>query len=260
MKAETDTMKPKATTPKKRGTSHTDDIAGAAKKQRLESKSELLAAADSEADMDGIKKSAEAEGVTDLVKPAKSGKAVKGKAAKGKAKEETVGGRQDDEGGDDAKEGEVVATPATPKKGRGRPKALKNKVNGDAAGPITPPKTPKRKASKQAADKPDKSPEDDGDSDTVAGAKARTTTTKSGAPRKRAAAAKVGKQMPISTSFDLASDADKMLYNWKEDGKSWKEINEKWTELTGEEPGKSTLSNRYVRLKANFMVLKKGDV
>ena len=86
------------------------------------------------------------------------------------------------------------------------------------------------------------------------------TVTKKGTPRKRAATGKTGKTIPISTSYETAIPADKMIVKFKEEGKSWNEIREKWAEMTGQESKGSTLPNRYTRLIANFTHLYKGDV
>ena len=81
--------------------------------------------------------------------------------------------------------------------------------------------------------------------------------TKRGAIRKRTPPNRIGKT-PISLA--TPSDADKMLFTMREEGRPWPEICEAWKTMTGEDPKPSTLPNRYPRLKANFMTLKGGDV
>lgn len=64
----------------------------------------------------------------------------------------------------------------------------------------------------------------------------------------------------MPTSYESASEEDKMLLRMKDEGKVWAEIREAWEKMTGEKVGKSTLSSRYARIKANFTVLSKDDV
>lgn len=45
-----------------------------------------------------------------------------------------------------------------------------------------------------------------------------------------------------------------------DENKNWAEIREAWTKMTGGEVGKSTLCNRYLRIKANFVVISAEDV
>ncbi|KAG6997677.1 hypothetical protein G7Y79_00038g074360 [Physcia stellaris] len=215
-----------------------------------------------------IKKSAKAAGVAE---PSPNKGRGRGKAGKNKAKGEAVVEESNDveagdaeeavsesnEGADeDNKEVHVPATPA--KKGRGRPKA-----------PITPPKTPKAKASKaskvavklnesEGGDGTDVAAESSSDAQQLALAES-SAVTKKGTPRKRAATVKTGKTIPISSSYETAIPADKMIVKLKEEGKSWNEIRMKWTEMTGQESKGSSLPNRYIRLIANFMHLYKGD-
>ena len=195
------------------------------------------------------------DAVTAPTAPPKKGPA-RGQAANNKIKEEAVS--ESNEGADeDNKEVPVPATPA--KKGRGRPKA-----------PITPPKTPKAKASKvskvavklnesEGGDGTDVAAESSSDAQQLALAES-SAVTKKGTPRKRAATVKTGKTIPISSSYETAIPADKMIVKLKEEGKSWNEIRMKWTEMTGQESKGSSLPNRYIRLIANFMHLYKGDV
>ena len=159
----------------------------------------------------------------------------------------------------DAPETPVQKTAARGKGGKGKGK--NNKTDGSAE-PITPPKTPKVKGSVKVGDESTgavMSDDDDGN-----GAEASITEgpaiTKKGAARKRASAGKIGNTVPISTSLETASPEDKMLFKLKEEGKSWAVIRDAWETMTGEKTKNSTLPNRYVRLKSNFMTLKEGDV
>lgn len=64
----------------------------------------------------------------------------------------------------------------------------------------------------------------------------------------------------ISTSLDTVTPEDKMLLKMRDDGENWSAIRAAWKDMTGIQPGASTLPNRYNRLKANLTVLKEGDV
>lgn len=84
----------------------------------------------------------------------------------------------------------------------------------------------------------------------------------------------------IPTSADQLSAEDRMLIKMKEvsfvsdprpylfllitplyqDGKGWAEIKEAWHIMTGTVPGGTTLSGRYIRLKANLARVKESDV
>ncbi|ODM14569.1 hypothetical protein SI65_10055 [Aspergillus cristatus] len=64
---------------------------------------------------------------------------------------------------------------------------------------------------------------------------------------------------PIPTSYEEASDEDKLLIRMKEvDNKPWAEIKKALEEITGTELG-AGLHVRYSRMKANFVVFEKGD-
>ena len=80
-------------------------------------------------------------------------------------------------------------------------------------------------------------------------------TSKRQAPNSCAATPK-----SIPTSWEKASEADRMLVTMKDDGKNWVEIRKKWTEVTGQETASSSLPNRYARIKSNTSLLKEGDV
>ncbi|KLJ11352.1 hypothetical protein EMPG_13375 [Blastomyces silverae] len=71
--------------------------------------------------------------------------------------------------------------------------------------------------------------------------------------------AKIGTR-PLPTSYENASPEDKMLLRMKgEENKSWAEIRQAWEDVTGEKVGGSTLSTRYIRIKANFVVFTPED-
>ncbi|OCL10315.1 hypothetical protein AOQ84DRAFT_387595 [Glonium stellatum] len=63
----------------------------------------------------------------------------------------------------------------------------------------------------------------------------------------------------IATSVEELSVQDRLLLTMKDAGKSWSEIIAAWKNATGETPGKSTLPNRYARLKANITQMKPED-
>lgn len=113
--------------------------------------------------------------------------------------------------------------------------------------PVTPSKTPQKRGRKKV------------DGDTEADT---PTKKKRGTPAKTPGekGAKAGAR-PMPTSWENASEEDRMMLRMKDDeGKGWNEIREAWNAMTGETVGKSTLSGRYGRIKANFVVFRKEDV
>ena len=78
--------------------------------------------------------------------------------------------------------------------------------------------------------------------------------------KRSALAGSVVKGRGIPTSMAEASEADRAMLRMREEGKTWLEINSMWEAMTGEKTGKSTLPNRFARLKANLMSLEEGDV
>ena len=81
------------------------------------------------------------------------------------------------------------------------------------------------------------------------------------APRKRAAPKNsVATPRGIPSSWESASEADKLLVRMKDEGKDWVSIRAAWKAATGEDTAQSTLPNRYNRIKTNMMRLKDGDV
>lgn len=116
----------------------------------------------------------------------------------------------------------------------------------DSKTQVTPSKTPQKRGRKKV----------DGDADTETPTKKKRTPAKAGGEK----GAKAGSR-PMPTSYDNASEEDKMMLRMKDDeGKGWNEIREAWNAMTGETVGKSTLSGRYGRIKANFVVFRKEDV
>ncbi|OBT65921.1 hypothetical protein VE03_05480 [Pseudogymnoascus sp. 23342-1-I1] len=69
-----------------------------------------------------------------------------------------------------------------------------------------------------------------------------------------------GKGLAIATSKEQLSDEDKMMIEWRKNGKGWPEIRKKWAEMAGKPVGNSTLPNRYKRLMANITDWKDGDL
>ena len=177
---------------------------------------------------------------------------------KAKKAKEDENHEEDGEAGEaDPPETPVKKTAARGKGGKGK----NNKTNGSAE-PITPPKTPKVKGSVKVGNDVTGAvmSDDDGNDKAEASITEGPAITKKGAARKRASAGKIGNTVPISTSLETASAEDKMLFKLKEEGKSWAVIRDAWETMTGEKTKNSTLPNRYVRLKSNFMTLKEGDV
>lgn len=65
---------------------------------------------------------------------------------------------------------------------------------------------------------------------------------------------------PVASTLSQASEADRMMFRWRGQGKSWSEINAEWSRLTGVEPGKSSLSVRFGKLKEKFARMGDKDV
>lgn len=80
-------------------------------------------------------------------------------------------------------------------------------------------------------------------------------------PTKKTRVAAGRKTRPIPTSYETASDEDKMILRLKDqENRSWAEIAHAWTEMTGEQTKVKSLSTRYIRIKANLAVLSKEHV
>ncbi|KAN0077804.1 hypothetical protein V8E54_006108 [Elaphomyces granulatus] len=68
------------------------------------------------------------------------------------------------------------------------------------------------------------------------------------------------KKTTIPTSYETASMEDRMLLHMKEvEMKSWSEIRTQWEAMTGTKVGNSTLSTRYIRIKAKLAGFKPED-
>ncbi len=77
----------------------------------------------------------------------------------------------------------------------------------------------------------------------------------------RVISAKNRKQnFPVASTISEASEADKMMFRMKGQGKSWKEITAEWTRMTGHKPGFSTLSVRFGKLQEKFARMGDMDV
>ncbi|KAK2748623.1 hypothetical protein FQN55_004176 [Onygenales sp. PD_40] len=120
------------------------------------------------------------------------------------------------------------------------------------------PATPRKRGRKPATEKATSEDDDDEESP--------TKKARGGAPKEKAAKAggsEKGKKpgsRAMPTSYENASPEDRMLLRMKdEEGKPWGEIRAAWEEMTGEKVGGSTLSGRYARIKANFVVFNPDD-
>ena len=51
-----------------------------------------------------------------------------------------------------------------------------------------------------------------------------------------------------------------MMFRMKGEGRSWKDITAEWSRLTGRQPGSSSLSVRYMKLKEKFSRMGDPDV
>jgi hypothetical protein len=133
-------------------------------------------------------------------------------------------------------------------------------AQGKKAAPTTP-ATPRKRGRKPAAATTataDGEKADDGVDDESPTKK--TKTTPKAKPANGEKPAKAGMR-PMPTSWENASEEDRMLLRMKdEENKPWAEIKEAWEKMTGEKVGGSTLSGRYGRIKANFVILSEGDV
>ncbi len=155
----------------------------------------------------------------------------------------------------------VVAEPKTPRKKAVTAKAKKaaadaadgqetSKDDKDSVEPVTPkkkrtPAKPKVATPKAVTD----NAETDNEDETMTTPKAKTTPSKSksnddGTPRKRATASAIAPSRSIPTSWEEASDADKLLVKMKEEGSDWSTIRAAWKDATGQDTGASTLPNR----------------
>lgn len=80
-------------------------------------------------------------------------------------------------------------------------------------------------------------------------------------PKKLKPKNKKDKKTTIPASYETASMEDRMLLHMKEvEMKSWSEIRTQWEAMTGTKVGNSTLSTRYLRIKAKLAGFKPEDV
>lgn len=64
---------------------------------------------------------------------------------------------------------------------------------------------------------------------------------------------------PIPSTLSECSEADRQLLSLRSAGESWPRITAIYTSLTGRSVGKSTLPNRYYRLKEKFSAIREED-
>ena len=150
----------------------------------------------------------------------------------------------------DAEVGSCPSTPP-PKRGRGRPAKTPD---------VT--KTPDGSGNAAGVTSSSDSTQAPGSASTAATSIVSPTSrlAKSKQNKRSALAGSIVKGRGIPTSLAEASEADRAMLRMREENKTWIEINSMWEAMTGEKPGKSTLPNRFARLKANLMSLEKGDV
>jgi len=69
--------------------------------------------------------------------------------------------------------------------------------------------------------------------------------------------------IPLPNTYEKAVPADKYLFDNREAGKSFEEMTPHWLQLAGRSPdeqlSRSMLSNRYMRMKINFSMIKEQD-
>ncbi|KAF2817190.1 uncharacterized protein BDZ99DRAFT_564967 [Mytilinidion resinicola] len=139
------------------------------------------------------------------------------------------------------------------------PSAITDKIQGvkakasDADDVPAPPETPKVKSVGKKTLKTPKTPKTpksngkraapaDGESSA-----AKKVKNEDGTPSGRKGTKK------IATTLDELTTEDRLLISMRDEGKSWSDIADMWARETGAPPGgKSTLPNRYSRLKANL--------
>ncbi|ERF74988.1 hypothetical protein EPUS_08529 [Endocarpon pusillum Z07020] len=135
-------------------------------------------------------------------------------------------------------------------------------TNADPFTP-SPPGTPSASSLQHEPDTDNNNNDDDDDdgddeyTNTPPSRRKKTGTNKSTATKSkskaRIASAKNRKQnFPVASAISEASEADKMMFRMKGEGKSWKEITAEWTRMTGRKPGFSTLSVRFGKLQEKF--------
>ncbi len=110
--------------------------------------------------------------------------------------------------------------------------------------------------------------DDDGDDEytNTAPSRRKKIKTNKSAPNKSKSTARVisarnrKQNFPVASTISEASEADKMMFRMKGQGKSWKEITAEWTRMTGHKPGFSTLSVRFGKLQEKFARMGDMDV
>lgn len=64
----------------------------------------------------------------------------------------------------------------------------------------------------------------------------------------------------VPTSFEDADEADLMMWEWKNQGRSWNDITQRWSEITGQLPRASSLAVRYIKIAQKLARAGKGNV
>ena len=77
--------------------------------------------------------------------------------------------------------------------------------------------------------------------------------TKRKSERAAALLARKGKGRAIPKRVQECDEADLMLWEWRHAGKSWGAIKEEYGRMTGQTPGRSTLSVRLAKMEDNFI-------
>ena len=60
------------------------------------------------------------------------------------------------------------------------------------------------------------------------------------------------KSIPVPKTLAEAGEADRMMWEWRHAGRGWTEIFNEWVRITGNRPGRSTLSVRFMKIQENF--------
>ena len=140
-------------------------------------------------------------------------------------------------------------------------------INSDPFTP-SPPGTPSASPQHEPETDNNNNDDDDGDDEYTNTPPSRRRKTRTNKPnpnksksKARIASAKNRKQnFPVASAISEASEADKMMFRMKGEGKSWKEITAEWTRMTGRKPGFSTLSVRFGKLQEKFARMGDMDV
>ncbi|KAI9841978.1 MAG: hypothetical protein M1837_007544 [Sclerophora amabilis] len=142
-------------------------------------------------------------------------------------------------------EGSMPGTvPTTPKLKRGSPKSKKGSKGGTNGNePVTPQSNKRGLAATEENDVE------------AVGANGEFSTRH----KRRAPATPTSKGRKLARSYEDAAEEDKMLWNYRQEGKNWGEIRLAWKDITGEDVGNSTLPNRFERLRANFSKVTPAD-